>query len=391
MRKGCHLWARLLTIVVAWFGLERPGNAEDPRLNVVFILADDLGWADTTLYGHTRFHETPHLARLAQRGVTFTRAYSASPLCSPTRSAIMTGLSPARTGITTPNGHVPQVVLKASVPERAAADQKAVMPTPVTRLATTYRTLASTLRDAGYATAHFGKWHLGSAPYSPREHGFDLDLPGHSGPGPAGSYVAPWKFRDFAPRTPSEHIEDRMASEAIVPVRNPAFDPRQYDANQEGVASRAKSRKSANKSAPKTSGNEANEDAALLGWKARASTAQVVEGNLVVRSQAREPFLGFAVGKLTGDSTVRFRLRSSGGSGKVAWLPSPNAEPKDPPKPVEYSVKAGDWVEIRAKVPAREGVAGILRIYLPGGNDPDEIDWIELTSEGRTRRWDFGQ
>ncbi|MEO6787097.1 MAG: sulfatase-like hydrolase/transferase, partial [Chthoniobacteraceae bacterium] len=102
------------------------------KLNVLFILADDLGWADTTLYGHTKFYKTPNIERLAKRGMTFTRAYSASPLCSPTRSALLTGLSPARTGITTPNCHVPEVVLQATVGTKAAADQKAIQPKPVT-------------------------------------------------------------------------------------------------------------------------------------------------------------------------------------------------------------------------------------------------------------------
>ena len=76
--------------------------------NVIIILADDLGWSDTTLYGTTKYYQTPNVERLAKRGMTFTRAYSASPLCSPTRSGILTGLSPARTGITVPNCHMPQ-------------------------------------------------------------------------------------------------------------------------------------------------------------------------------------------------------------------------------------------------------------------------------------------
>lgn len=185
--------------------------------NVIFILADDLGWADTTLYGHTNLYQTPNLKKLADRGLLLTRAYSASPLCSPTRSAILTGQSPARTGITTPSCHLPQVVLQATVPKQAAADQKAVMPTSVTRLKSEYRTMAESFKDAGFVTAHFGKWHLGPEPYSPKEHGFDFDLPHHAGPGPAGSYVAPWKFRDFDhdPAIPNEHIEDRMAKEAV--------------------------------------------------------------------------------------------------------------------------------------------------------------------------------
>jgi arylsulfatase A-like enzyme len=187
-----------------------------PTPNVIFILADDLGWSDTTLYGHTQFYQTPNIERLAKRGMTFTQAYSASPLCSPTRSAILTGLSPARTGITTPNCHVPQVVLNATPGKKAPVDQKVLQPNPATRLTTDYPTLVKSLKAAGYATGHFGKWHLGPEPYSPLEHGFDVDMPHTSGPGPAGSYVAPWKFKDFDhdPKVPDQHIEDRMALEA---------------------------------------------------------------------------------------------------------------------------------------------------------------------------------
>lgn len=72
--------------------------------NIVFILADDLGWSDTTLNGTTRLYRTPNLERLAKRGMTFRNAYAASPLCSPTRASIMTGLYPGRIGITDPSG-----------------------------------------------------------------------------------------------------------------------------------------------------------------------------------------------------------------------------------------------------------------------------------------------
>lgn len=188
-------------------GVEQP--------NVLFILADDLGWSDTTLYGTTKLYQTPHLERLAARGMTFTRAYSASPLCSPTRSAILTGLSPARTGITTPNCHEPAVVLAAMTGKSAPPSKKSIAPIPPTRLKTDYPTLTKTLKKAGYATGHFGKWHLGPEPYSPLEHGFDVDVPHHPGPGPAGSYVAPWKYPDFQEKSPGEHIEDRMADEAV--------------------------------------------------------------------------------------------------------------------------------------------------------------------------------
>ena len=135
--------------------------------NIVFILADDLGWADTTLYGHTKLYKTPHIERLAKRGMTFTRAYSDSTLCSPTRSAILTGLSPARTGLTSPNCHLPKVKLKPTVAAKAAPGNKVTPIDSVTRLNTKYETLAESLRKSGYATGHFGKWHLGHKPYSP--------------------------------------------------------------------------------------------------------------------------------------------------------------------------------------------------------------------------------
>ena len=196
------------------------GNAAGATVppNVVFILADDLGWSDTTLYGNTKFYKTPNLERLRKRGMLYTRAYAASPLCSPTRASLMTGLNPARVGITAPSGHVPQVKLKETVNARAPAYMKATLCTSATRLDTTYYTLAKAFKAAGYATGHFGKWHLGAEPYSPLQQGFDVDLPHWWGPSPAGSYLAPWKFPaklNFLPRTPNEHIEDRMAFEAV--------------------------------------------------------------------------------------------------------------------------------------------------------------------------------
>lgn len=187
----------------------------DTKPNVVFILADDLGWSDTTLFGTTNFYKTPNIERLAKRGMTFTRAYSSSPLCSPTRASILTGLSPARTGITTPNCHLPKVILEATAGDSASPIQMATQPSSVSRLNTKYYTLAEMFQDNGYATAHFGKWHLGPSPYSPLEHGFEIDVPHWHGPGPAGSYVAPWKFPDFDPNVPDEHLEDRMADEAV--------------------------------------------------------------------------------------------------------------------------------------------------------------------------------
>lgn len=192
-------------------------TASDKQPNVVFILADDLGWSDTTLYGTTKLYRTPNIARLAARGMTFTRAYSSSPLCSPTRASVLTGLSVARHGITSPSCHLPKVILRPAPKSIGSPKHKATIPGSASRLDTKHYTLAEMLKDNGYDTGHFGKWHLGADPYSPLQHGFDVDVPHHPGPGPAGSYVAPWKFKDFDhdPMIPDEHLEDRMAKEAV--------------------------------------------------------------------------------------------------------------------------------------------------------------------------------
>lgn len=188
------------------------------RPNVVFILADDLGWRDTSCYGST-FCETPNIDALAARGMRFTQAYAANPLCSPTRASILTGLWPARIGITAPACHLPDEVFSASVAAAAPADQPVLQCASATRLKLEYRTLAEALRDAGYRTAHFGKWHLGHEPYDPLHQGFDVDVPHTPGAGPGGGYFAPYRFAPGLAAPAGTHIEERLADEAIAFVR----------------------------------------------------------------------------------------------------------------------------------------------------------------------------
>ena len=189
-----------------------PASAAAPK-NVVLILADDLGWADTTLYGKTSLYETPNIERLAARGMTFSRAY-ASPICSPTRASILTGQNPARLGMTSPTAHQPAVHFQATAGEVGPPHQKCTNVKSATRLDPSLPTLGKVLKRAGYATAHFGKWHLGREPYSALELGFEVDIPHWYGPGPKTSYLSPWGYEDFEDGPPGEHIEDRMAREA---------------------------------------------------------------------------------------------------------------------------------------------------------------------------------
>jgi arylsulfatase A-like enzyme len=196
------------------------GAATNPP-NIIFILADDLGWRDTGCYGST-FYETPHIDGLAARGVRFTQAYAANPLCSPTRASILTGQHPARIGITFPDCHEPIAQLEKKL-DAGTSQMRVLSADSVNRLKPEYFTLAEALRDAGYATAHFGKWHLGyNGPYEPKDQGFQTEFPhAPAAPGPAGGYIHPWKFIP-APGikgNPGEHLEDRMAREAVAYIR----------------------------------------------------------------------------------------------------------------------------------------------------------------------------
>jgi len=213
-----HLKRMCLVIITLSLAITQ-SDAQEP-LNVVFILADDLGWSDVTFNEKTSYYETPNLERLAARGLTFSRAYAASPLCSPTRASILTGQTPARNGITAPSCHLKDVRLEPYLSEKKPPSDKAIACESATRLNTELPTLVKLIHSRGYATAHFGKWHLGPEPYSPLEHGFEVDIPHWPGPGPAGSYVAPWKFPDFKENYPYEHIEDRMAEEAVAWLRS---------------------------------------------------------------------------------------------------------------------------------------------------------------------------
>jgi arylsulfatase A-like enzyme len=207
-----------ITLAIAVFPII--ATAQQP--NLVLILADDLGWADTTLYGKTSLYETPNIERLAARGMAFSNAYAANPLCSPTRASILSGQTPGRHGMTAPAAHIPEVRLKAEPQASGPPHQKCTNVKSATRIDPSMPTLGKVLKAAGYSTAHFGKWHIGKEPHSPLQHGFDVDIPHWHGPGPKTSYLAPWGYEnpDFKEGEPGDHIEDRMAQEAVTWLKN---------------------------------------------------------------------------------------------------------------------------------------------------------------------------
>jgi len=131
--------------------------------NVLFILIDDLGWADLGCYGNT-FHETPHVDQLARQGMRFTDAYAAGPVCSPTRATLMTGRYTATVGITD------------FIPGHWRPWERLIVPPIHNQLPLTEVTLGEMLKTADYDTCYLGKWHLGGGEYFPDKQGFDTSL-----------------------------------------------------------------------------------------------------------------------------------------------------------------------------------------------------------------------
>ncbi|MHC4743593.1 MAG: sulfatase-like hydrolase/transferase [Planctomycetota bacterium] len=167
--------------------------------NVVFVLADDLGWAELGCYGN-EFNETPNLDKLAHQGMRFTDACAAAPVCSPFRAALMTGQWPARVGITD--------YLRPNDPKHLSTD---------------YITIAEALKQAGYATGMIGKWHLtgyanhGAEEFPPTVHGFDEAIVSENRGIGGGSYFHPYHFnREIEQRIkPKEYLVDRCNLEAV--------------------------------------------------------------------------------------------------------------------------------------------------------------------------------
>jgi arylsulfatase A-like enzyme len=208
----------LLSVLVT--GLFLFSAHAEKRPNVLFIVVDDLGWKDTGCYGST-FYKTPNVDRLAATGMRFTDAYSANPLCSPTRASIMTGRYPVRTGFTAASGHVPGEH-KHHENDKADPDQRAAGPSSFNYLSPDYYTLGEAMKEAGYATAFLGKWHMGHPPYTPENNGFDFVVGGREHPGPPGlnparKFFPPWDKTGTLPEDPPDdlHIDDYLGTRAV--------------------------------------------------------------------------------------------------------------------------------------------------------------------------------
>jgi arylsulfatase A-like enzyme len=173
----------------------------------VLVLADDLGWADVGFQGSS-YYRTPALDRLAAEGLVFREAYAPSPVCSPSRAALVTGLAPARLGITAALG--PRAPTDESE-ERSPNAAGLVAPSVRDGLPRDSATLATRLAERGYRTAWIGKWHLSG---SPREHGFQIAV-ADSSEGAVRSHFSPYGIRGFADGPRGEYLTERLTDEAL--------------------------------------------------------------------------------------------------------------------------------------------------------------------------------
>jgi len=218
MKKIQSFFTLLLSVIVL-FHCQVPG----PPPNIILIVVDDMGWSDLGCYGND-FHETPNIDRLAENGIRFTNAYATCPVCSPTRASILTGKYPVNVNIT---DWIPGRQFGVGLEK----DKKLKVPEFAHELALKELTIAEKLKEAGYQTAHIGKWHLGGEGYLPENQGFDINVAGDHRGSPA-SYFYP--YGDPAGRhvphlqeggREGEYLTDRLVSEAIQYISKHAEDP----------------------------------------------------------------------------------------------------------------------------------------------------------------------
>jgi len=173
----------------------------DEKLNFVFILIDDMGWTDLACFG-SKYYKTPNIDKLASDGMRFTNAYAACTVCSPTRASIMTGKYPARLHLTDwISGH-----------EKPYA--KLRVPDFTKQLKLEEVTIAESLKEAGYTTAHIGKWHLGSKEYYPQHQGFDINIAGDHR-GLPDTFFSPYNIPSITDGPDGEYLTDRLTEESV--------------------------------------------------------------------------------------------------------------------------------------------------------------------------------
>ena len=176
----------VISLLLSFFGAAMPAQSQSTadQPNFLVVYAEGSGWVSTSVQmdeddpqSKSDYIETPNLERMAANGVTFSRGYAPSPRCTPSRAGLYTGKSPAQL-------HMTYTSSDGLESRNRPDNMKFVPPAPITALPAEETTYAEILQQAGYATAHFGKWHLGRA--DPMEHGFDESDGANANESPSG-------------------------------------------------------------------------------------------------------------------------------------------------------------------------------------------------------------
>ena len=177
------------------------------RPNILYILADDLGWCDLGAEG-SDFYESPNINRIGSEGMRFTQGYAACQVCSPSRASILTGKYPPRHGVTDWIG------ARSGEAWREAGRFSKLLPPDYERgLRAGEITFADLFRRSGYRTFFAGKWHLGDEGAHPEDFGFELNKGGWRVGSPAGGYFAPWNNPKLEPGPDGESLPMRLGRE----------------------------------------------------------------------------------------------------------------------------------------------------------------------------------
>jgi arylsulfatase A-like enzyme len=173
---------RFLTLLICGLAISLQAQSLPEKPNIIYIMADDLGWSDVG-YNGAKFYETPHINALRASGMEFTSAYPGASNCMPSRSCIISGMYITRTQMWTPGTKAKgkKEYMKFLVPRNSDKKGDGVFPSKLT-LDPSVTSIAEVMNSAGYRTAHFGKWHMG-----PDTQGFDVSDPDGRG-GPVKNY-----------------------------------------------------------------------------------------------------------------------------------------------------------------------------------------------------------
>ncbi|WP_158968627.1 sulfatase [Paraglaciecola sp. L3A3] len=228
IRPSLLIWPALSVLLSCTYESTKQTPAElvstPSKPNVLFILVDDLGYADLSVMG-SEYYETPNIDKIAKSGTIFTNGYAGSRVCSPSRASLMTGQFTARHGITQYEGK------RTTGQEWKQRNRhtKLLPPEFKLHLDQSSTTLPEAFKEQGYATFFAGKWHLGSKEENslPTDHGFDVNQGGNQAGGPSGGFFSPFKNPNLTnlPEEKGMSLSMKLAKETSIFIEDNKDEP----------------------------------------------------------------------------------------------------------------------------------------------------------------------